>query len=334
MSHEAHEAHEALSDTDDAPRHKARLPPLARLFPSRYASIAPSRAGAFEYERRAFDHDDGEGDHSDHSDHSDHDDHDDDAGAAAPVSRRRRRTSLLAIRVPDAGDVDGYRDGDGDGDGYGDGEFGDADATPTPHALMNIPREAHAGVVPADVLDAPLQADARGLGAGSVIRAGAGSVFPESSGARAYELLRPIGAGAFSCVWLGQEVAGAEAGWPVAVKMIARAREKRGHGHRWGKRARASFLREAEMLKVRLPLSSLPFPPSLTDPPLTHACSRTKTAPVYPHVPLPAHAACHACARDAPHACAQARAWQRALRRRQLGCAARVHAPLHMDGAG
>ena len=302
------------------------------MFPWRYASIAPRGEDGFEYEQYVFDHH--EPDHHHHHHHHHRSDNDDvDAGVHA--WQRHRRTSLLEIRVPNAGDVDSVADRDG--------ERRASNAMPTPHAL-SIPHEAHAAVVPADVLDNTAllqQADAQGFSAGSVIHADAGSVFPKGSsveiraGRHVYKLVRLTGQGAFSCVWLGQEVAGAEAGWPVAVKMIARAREKRGHGHRWGKRARASFLREAEMLKVRLPLSSLPFPPSLTDPLLTHACSRTKTAPVYPRVPLPAHAACHACARDAPsHTCAQARAWQRALRCHQLGHAARVHAPLHMDGAG
>ena len=79
-------------------------------------------------------------------------------------------------------------------------------------------------------------------------------VHPENEDGPSYELVRQIGQGAFSLVWLARRVQTGGGGALVAVKMISRAGQ---HGDPVARRAargeRASFLREVEVLSVRTP---------------------------------------------------------------------------------
>jgi hypothetical protein len=77
-------------------------------------------------------------------------------------------------------------------------------------------------------------------------------VHPDNEEEPSYELLRRIGHGAFSLVWLARVANGESEGALVAVKMIVRAGE---HGAAAVRRAargeRASFMREVDVLHVR-----------------------------------------------------------------------------------
>jgi serine/threonine protein kinase len=79
-------------------------------------------------------------------------------------------------------------------------------------------------------------------------------VHPDNEDEPSYELVRQIGQGAFSLVWLARRVQSGGGGALVAVKMISRAGQ---HGDPVARRAargeRASFLREVEVLSVRMP---------------------------------------------------------------------------------
>ncbi len=79
-------------------------------------------------------------------------------------------------------------------------------------------------------------------------------VYSDNEDELSYELVRQIGQGAFSLVWLARTAKSGAMGALVAVKMIARA----GHhddpvARRTARGERASFLREVEVLHVRVP---------------------------------------------------------------------------------
>ncbi|THH20053.1 hypothetical protein EW146_g1241 [Bondarzewia mesenterica] len=103
---------------------------------------------------------------------------------------------------------------------------------------MSVPREEHIVTVSS-------------FKAGSIIRAEDGEKSPT------YELVKPIGQGAFSFVWMARD---ATNGVLVAIKMIARAKSTGRHGDR----TRASFVRETEVLQCL----AHPAHPSL---PILHA---------------------------------------------------------------
>jgi hypothetical protein len=79
-------------------------------------------------------------------------------------------------------------------------------------------------------------------------------VHPDNEDEPSFELVRQIGQGAFSLVWLARKIQSGGGGALVAVKMISRAGQ---HGDPVARRAargeRASFLREVEVLSVRTP---------------------------------------------------------------------------------
>lgn len=73
---------------------------------------------------------------------------------------------------------------------------------------------------------------------------------PDNESEPSYELVRRIGHGAFSHVWLARVMK--RVGALVAVKMIARVGEHHDPATRRAARGeRASFLREVEVLHVR-----------------------------------------------------------------------------------
>ncbi|KAI0061997.1 kinase-like protein [Artomyces pyxidatus] len=109
-----------------------------------------------------------------------------------------------------------------------------------PTNSVHLPREPHEHHVAPSMM----------FSEGSLVR-------PDDVDALSYELIREIGQGAFSHVWMGRTVEG-ESG-VVAVKMIARASET-GLGRKAGRGERASFLREVEVLQRLTPAHpSLPL---------------------------------------------------------------------------
>ncbi|KAI0303302.1 kinase-like domain-containing protein [Multifurca ochricompacta] len=80
------------------------------------------------------------------------------------------------------------------------------------------------------------------------------SVHPDNEDEPSYELVRRIGQGGFSLVWLARAVRGDGHGALVAVKMITRADEHSDTAMRRASRGeRASFLREVEVLHYLTP---------------------------------------------------------------------------------
>jgi serine/threonine protein kinase len=85
----------------------------------------------------------------------------------------------------------------------------------------------------------------------SVCTAGA-LVHPDNESEPSYELVRRIGHGAFSHVWLARKARSQGLQALTAVKMIARVGEHRDPvARRTARGERASFLREVEVLHVR-----------------------------------------------------------------------------------
>jgi serine/threonine protein kinase len=79
-------------------------------------------------------------------------------------------------------------------------------------------------------------------------------VHPDNEAEPLYELVRQVGQGAFSLVWLARMRKGNREGRLVAVKMITRAgRLDDPVARRTARGERASFLREVEVLSVRVP---------------------------------------------------------------------------------
>ncbi|KAI0261715.1 kinase-like domain-containing protein [Gloeopeniophorella convolvens] len=85
-------------------------------------------------------------------------------------------------------------------------------------------------------------------------------VHPDNDDEPSYELVKQIGQGAFSHVWLGRATKADNKSSLVAVKMISRAGERAGApGRRAARGERASFLREVEVLHYLTPVhASLP----------------------------------------------------------------------------
>lgn len=81
-------------------------------------------------------------------------------------------------------------------------------------------------------------------------------VHPDNEEGPSYELMRQIGQGAFSLVWLARVTKSESEGALVAVKMIMRAGEHNEAAvRRVARGERASFMREVEVLHVRGPLA-------------------------------------------------------------------------------
>ena len=79
-------------------------------------------------------------------------------------------------------------------------------------------------------------------------------VHPDNEEELSYRLVRRVGQGAFSLVWLAYVARGQSEGTLVAVKMIARAGEQNdGAARRVPRGERLSFMREVEVLRVRAP---------------------------------------------------------------------------------
>ncbi len=79
-------------------------------------------------------------------------------------------------------------------------------------------------------------------------------VHPYNEDELSYRLVRQVGQGAFSLVWLAHVAKGQREGTLVAVKMIARAGEQNdGAARRVARGERVSFMREVEVLHVRAP---------------------------------------------------------------------------------
>src|SRR6266404_6114682 len=87
-------------------------------------------------------------------------------------------------------------------------------------------------------------------------------VHPDNEDELSYRLVRQVGQGAFSLVWLAHVAKGHSEGSLVAVKMIARSGEQNdGATRRVPRGERVSFMREVEVLHVRAPQhGSSPFP--------------------------------------------------------------------------
>jgi serine/threonine protein kinase len=78
-------------------------------------------------------------------------------------------------------------------------------------------------------------------------------VHPDNEEELSYRLVRQVGHGAFSLVWLAHVAKGRSEGTLVAVKMIARAGEQNdGAARRVPRGERVSFMREVEVLHVRV----------------------------------------------------------------------------------
>jgi serine/threonine protein kinase len=78
-------------------------------------------------------------------------------------------------------------------------------------------------------------------------------VHPDNEEELSYRLVRQVGQGAFSLVWLAHVAKGRSEGTLVAVKMISRAGEQNdgAAARRVARGERVSFMREVEVLHVR-----------------------------------------------------------------------------------
>lgn len=78
-------------------------------------------------------------------------------------------------------------------------------------------------------------------------------VHPDNEEELSYRLVRQVGQGAFSLVWLAHVAKGQSEGTLVAVKMISRAGEQNdgAAARRIARGERVSFMREVEVLHVR-----------------------------------------------------------------------------------
>ena len=87
-------------------------------------------------------------------------------------------------------------------------------------------------------------------------------VHPDNDEELSYRLVRQVGQGAFSLVWLAHVAKGQSEGTLVAVKMISRAGEQNdgAAARRVARGERVSFMREVEVLHVRVRHSSLGAP--------------------------------------------------------------------------
>ncbi|KAI9436326.1 kinase-like domain-containing protein [Lactarius indigo] len=117
---------------------------------------------------------------------------------------------------------------------------------------------------PEDVLDAPpstLESPSIAVVAPPAESYAAGAlVHPYNEDELSYRLVRQVGHGAFSLVWLAHVEKGRSEGTLVAVKMIARAGEQNdGAARRAARGERVSFMREVEVLHYLTPThASLP----------------------------------------------------------------------------
>ena len=84
-------------------------------------------------------------------------------------------------------------------------------------------------------------------------------VHPDNEEELSYRLVRQVGQGAFSLVWLAHAAKGQSEGTLVAVKMISRAGEQNdgAAARRVARGERVSFMREVEVLHVRTRHNSL-----------------------------------------------------------------------------
>jgi hypothetical protein len=142
-------------------------------------------------------------------------------------------------------------------------------------------------------------------------------VHPENEEGPSYELVRRIGQGAFSLVWLARVTKGESEGSFVAVKMIVRTGEHNDAAVRRAARGeRASFMREVDVLHVRA--TSRALSRILINQLLCLVFdARRRLAPA---------TICFIFCAYASRTCSRVRRWWRATGRRKLGratCAAR-----------
>lgn len=130
----------------------------------------------------------------------------------------------------------------------------DDDRLPTPRDFVDLEPPEDVFVDSPSTLKNPMIAVAA-----TSVEAGA-LVHPDNEDELSYRLVRQVGQGAFSLVWLAHVAKGQSEGTLVAVKMITRAGEHNdGAARRVARGERVSFMREVEVLHYLTPThASLP----------------------------------------------------------------------------